>query len=140
MARPAGLDPRRRRAWEPARPGQQAHGRDRLGSIRNRRGRAGPHVLQALAGRDLGLVEARAVVDDADEALARPLLDPHLGPACARMLARVREPLLDDPEDLDLLVGGEPDPILDLEVDLELAIGREEVDVTAESRVEGCRA
>ena len=54
-------------------------------------------------------------------------------PACLREF-------LDDAKHLDLLVGGEPDPILDLEVDLELAIGREEVDVTAESRVEGCRA
>ena len=38
---------------------------------------------------------------------AEPLADPDLGMPCARVLADVREALLDDPEDLDLLVGRE---------------------------------
>src|SRR5207253_7388427 len=104
------------------------------------RGRSGPHVLQALSGRDLGFVEAGAVVHDADEALPRALLDPHLGPPGARVLAGIREAFLDDPEDLDLLVGRETDRILDLEVDLELPVRGEEVDVPAQRRVEGRRA
>src|SRR5689334_1524720 len=80
-------------------------------------GRPRTHVLEPLARGDLGLVEAGSVVDDAHEALAHALLDPHLGPAGPRVLARVREPFLDDAEDLDLLVGREPDAVLDLEVD-----------------------
>src|SRR5204863_8172615 len=46
----------------------------------------------------------------------------------------------DDPEDLDLLVGREPDPVLDLEVDLELAVAGQKVHVAAEGRVEWRRA
>jgi hypothetical protein len=48
-----------------------------------------------------------------------------------RVLARVGEALLHDPEDLDLLVGGEADPVPDLEIDLELAVPGEEVDVAS---------
>ena len=83
-------------------------------------------------GRDLLLVEAGAVVHDRDEALAGALLDPHLGPTGLACLRAFGEPFLHDPEDLDLLVGREPDPVLDLEVDLEPAVGGEEVDVPAQ--------
>src|SRR5436190_16616183 len=69
------------------------------------RGCAGPHVLQALAGGDLGFVKTGSVVDDGDEAFAAAPFDPHLRPPRPRVLARAREPLLDDAEDLDLLVG-----------------------------------
>ena len=93
-----------------------------------------------MAGCDLRFVEARAVVDDAHQALALSLLDPNVRPARARVLAGIREPLLDDPEHLDLLVGREPDPVFDLELDLELPVGGEEVDVAAQSRVERGRA
>ena len=90
-----------------------------------------------MAGGDFLLVEAGAVVDDGHEALTRSLLDPHLGPPGLRVLAGVGEPFLDDAEDLDLLVGREPDPVLDLEVDLEPAVGGEEVDVTAKAESKG---
>src|SRR5919201_4713160 len=104
--------------------------------------RGGPraHVLQALTGQDLLLVEAGSVVDDQDETLARSLLDPHLGVPRGGVLARVGEPFLHDPEDLDLLVGREPDAVLDLEIDLQLAVGGEEVDVASQRGVEGRRA
>ena len=52
------------------------------------------------------------------------------------MLADVREPFLHDPEDLDLLVGREPDRAVDLELDLEPAVGGQDVDVAAQRRVE----
>jgi len=49
------------------------------------RGRPGPHVLQALAGRDLGFVEAGAIVHDTDEAqgmrIERAALTPRYKPA-----------------------------------------------------------
>ena len=53
------------------------------------------------------------------------------------MLAHVREPLLDDPEDLDLLVGREREARIDLQLHVELAVCGEDVDVAAESGVEG---
>jgi hypothetical protein len=46
------------------------------------------------------------------------------------VLAHVREPFLHDPEDLDLLVGREPDAAVDLELDLEPAVGGQDVDVS----------
>ena len=102
---------------------------DRLG--------ARAHVLQALAGFGFLAVEAVAVVGDGDEPLPeRALADRHLGPRRVRMLADVREPLLDDAEDLDLLVGREADRPVDLELDLEPAVGRQHVDVAAERGVE----
>ena len=55
------------------------------------------------------------------------------------MLADVAEPLLDDPEDFDLLVRREADRRIDLEVDCEGAVGGEELDIPMERRVEGCR-
>src|SRR5919198_737530 len=104
------------------------------------RSRSRPHVLQPLARGDLGFVEPGAVVDDADEALALALLDPHFGPSRASVLPRVREAFLHDSEDLDLLVGRKPDPVLDLEIDLELAVRGQEVDVAPQRRVEWRRA
>ena len=75
-------------------------------------------------------VEAVAVVADVHEALAeRPLPDRHLGARRVRVLADVREPFLHDAEDLDLLVGGEPDAVVDFELDVELAVGGQHVDV-----------
>jgi hypothetical protein len=56
------------------------------------------------------------------------------------VLARVREALLDDPEDLDLLIGRELHVLVDLEVDLELPVRGQEVDVTAQRRVERSRS
>ena len=53
------------------------------------------------------------------------------------MLAHVREPLLHDPEDLDLLVGREREAGIDLQLHVELAVCGEDVDVAPESRVEG---
>jgi len=50
--------------------------------------------------------------------------------------ADVCEPLLDDPEDLDLLVRAELYCSLDLEIDIELAVSGEELDVAVERRVE----
>ena len=52
------------------------------------------------------------------------------------MLADVCQSLLDDPEDLDLLVGGEVSRGVDLELDLELSIRGQEIDVAAERGVE----
>ena len=74
---------------------------------------------------------------DRDEALAEgPLADRDLGARRVRVLAHVRQPLLDDPEDLDLLVGREADRRVDLELDLEPAVGGQHVDVAAERGVE----
>ena len=55
---------------------------------------------------------------------------------CARVLADVREALLDDPEDLDLLVGREHRAGVDLQVDVQCAVGRDELDVAAKRGVE----
>ena len=85
-------------------------------------------------------VEADAVVADADDPPAEPLADPDLRALGARVLAHVREPLLDDPEDLDLLVGRKQDRRVDLDVDLQHAVGGQELDVAAQRRVEGSRA
>src|SRR5438034_5860346 len=62
-----------------------------------------PHVPESLAGRDGHVVEAGAVVDDADDPLVATQADTNVGVPRARVLARVRETLLDDPEHLDLL-------------------------------------
>src|SRR5262245_26108605 len=113
--------------------------RDEAKTTADRRGPRA-HVLQPLAGGDVALVEAGAVIDDGHEALARTFLDPHLGALRAGVLARVREPFLDDAEHLDLLVRREPYPALDLEVDPEPAVGGEEVDIAAQGGVERRRA
>src|SRR5688500_9109206 len=78
-----------------------------------------PDVAQALPGTVSGLLEPRPVVGDRDEPLSVPGDDPHFRTLGLRVLAHVREPLLDDPEDLDLLVGCEDHPRVDLDVDLE---------------------
>ena len=56
------------------------------------------------------------------------------------MLAHVRETLLHDAEDLDLLVGGEVHAGVDVELDVERAVGGEELDIPAQRRVERRRA
>ena len=53
------------------------------------------------------------------------------------MLARVREALLDDPEDLDLLVRRERDRGIDLHLDVERAVGDEELDVSLQAASNG---
>src|SRR5947209_6429713 len=83
--------------------------------------RAGAHVLQPLPGGDLLAVEACAVIQDGDEALAVAPADDDLGPRRLRVLAHVRETLLHDAEDLDLLVGGEVHAGVDVELDVERA-------------------
>src|SRR5207244_8153098 len=88
-----------------------------------------PDVLQALARGGRLTVEAFAVVTDRDEPLIGAHANQDLRPSRIRVLAHVCESLLDDAEDLDLLVGREPDGGIDLEVDLEPAVGRKEVDV-----------
>src|SRR5664280_216201 len=52
------------------------------------------------------------------------------------MLAHVRQPLLDDAEYLDLLVGREADVRIDLDVHFELAVGAEELDIAVQCGVE----
>ena len=85
----------------------------------------------------LGLLrQAVAVVGDADHPPPVAQADQHGRGPGARVAANVREPLLDDPEHLDLLVGAELDARLDLQVDVELSVGGEELDVAAERRVE----
>ena len=67
----------------------RARGRDEPEAAADR-GRAGPHVLQALPGGDLLFVEARAVVDDGHEPLARRARRSHparRAPACLRAFA-----------------------------------------------------
>ena len=85
-------------------------------------------------------VEADTVVADGDDSPPAPLADPDLGVLRARVLAHVGEPFLDDPEDLDLLVGREQDRRVDLEVHLQHAVGGQELHVAAERRVERSRA
>ncbi len=58
------------------------------------------------------------------------------GPSGACVLAGVPEPLLDDAEHLDLLVGCQAHRGVDVELHLELAVGGQEVDVSPECRVE----
>src|SRR5205807_5588105 len=116
-----GLSPSVRRTSGPQHDlerGAAARGRAQPEAAADRR-RPGAHVLQALTGGDRLLVESGAVVGHADDPLARALGDAHLRAARAGVLARVREPFLDDPEDLDLLVRREPDLLVDLELDLE---------------------
>src|SRR5439155_8240974 len=106
---------------------------DRLG--------ARAYVLQPLPRGSFLTVEAVAVVGDRDEALAEGALpDRDLGPRCVRVLAHVREPFLDDAEDLDLLVRCELDRAVDLHLDLEPAVGGEDVDVPPQRSVERCRS
>src|SRR4051812_5243276 len=73
------------------------------------RGRTLAHVLQALAGTLAGGLEARAVVVERDEPVDTPSRNrqPRLARAC--VTASVRQPLLHDAEDLDLLVRREVD-------------------------------
>src|SRR5438270_7268062 len=85
--------------------------------------RARADVLQALPGGGRLSVESFAVVAHGHEALAVAHPDDDLGLACIRVLADVGETLLNDAEDLDLLVGRQPDGGIDLEVDLEPAVG-----------------
>ena len=87
------------------------------------RGRAGLHVLQPLAGARVVAREAGAVVGDGDDPAPVALLDRDDRMRGARVLAHVHEPLLHDPEHLDLLVRREPHGRVDLEVDVELAVG-----------------
>ena len=56
------------------------------------------------------------------------------------MAADVGEALLDDPEDLDLLVGAELDVALDLEVDVQVSVRGQETDVPVESASTAKRA
>ena len=72
------------------------------------------------------------------EALVVARTDHDLGSRGVRVLAYVGETLLHDAEDLDLLVGREPDVGIDLEVDLELSVGGQELDVPVQGRVERC--
>src|SRR4051794_5951405 len=97
---------------------------------------ARPHVAEPVAGRRLVGVEAVAVVAHADEARPVAASDRNLGPVRVRVLADVGEPLLHDPEHLDLLVWCEIDALLELEVDLEHAVRREELDVAPQRRLE----
>ena len=56
------------------------------------------------------------------------------------MLANVRQSFLDDSENLDLLVGCEPNVGIDLEIHFELSVGGQELDVAREGGVERCAA
>src|SRR5262245_9560125 len=100
------------------------------------RGGALAHVEQPLAGGIARRLEPVAVVVERHEAVDAAPRDQEQRLARARVLARVREPFLDDAEDLDLLVRRELHAGVDLELDLECAVCREEVDVAAERGVE----
>ena len=56
------------------------------------------------------------------------------------MPTRIAEPLLHDPEDLDLLVGRQPHLRIHVELDLQLAVCREQLDVAAKCVVEPRRS
>src|SRR5581483_2781466 len=102
------------------------------------RGCARPHVPQPLAGAGRLSGEALAVVRDRDVALAGEAAPDHdLRPRRARVPPNVAQAFLDDPEDLDLLVRGEPDVRVDLELHLEAPVGGQELDVAAQGGVEG---
>src|SRR5439155_24586272 len=66
------------------------------------RGASRADVPQPLAGAVVVFLEAAAVVSHRDHAPAVAVADHDLGAPRARVLAHVREPFLDDPEDLDL--------------------------------------
>src|SRR5438876_597135 len=86
------------------------------------RRRSRPDVLQALSARRLGL-EPAAVVPDRDQPPPAALRDRDLRTPRLGVPAHVREPLLDDSEQLDLLVGTQRDGVVDLHVDVERAVG-----------------
>src|SRR6266567_2745345 len=78
-------------------------------------------VLQPLSCNRVFAVEALAVVADRHEPFSVDARSDHDVRALrVRMLAHVGETLLHDPEDLDLLVGREPNCRIDLEVYFEL--------------------
>src|SRR5439155_20392326 len=97
----------------------------------------GFHVPKPLPRRDGVVVEAGAVVDHRDDALVAAKGDLDVGVTRARVLARVSKPFLNDAEDLDLLVRSELDVRVDVKVDPELSVRSQEVDVAAQSGVEG---
>ena len=109
-------------------------GADRRGAGDARR--ALPDVAQPLA-RAAGLfLEAGAVVRDRDHPATVAMPDADDRGSRVRVLPHVREPFLDDPEDLDLLVGREVHTLVDLDVDLEQAVCGQELDVAPERCVE----
>ena len=91
--------------------------------------------------RQLGLVEADAVVGDEDDAPSGALRDRHLRVTRTRVPSGVAQPFLDDAEDLDLLVGREPGTLGSTSTSTSSAPSAvKHVDVPAESRVEARRA